>query len=116
MTLRGMRSNRRAFAHPIPDHMDTAILPDSQLSAANGPHSHCRVRLSIDLDRFRELRLSGPTAHVEDVPAPRFALEIDQVKDSFRVNRRLWLDAVVRRANQMHLRRCVRRASCRDNK
>ena len=92
-----------AFAHTVPYDVGPTVLSDSELSPANGAHSHSSVRSAVDLDRFGEAVVSWLAADVEDVLGVGRTFEVDEVDNTFGVNGALWLNAIVRCAQQTNL-------------
>jgi hypothetical protein len=84
--------------------VDATVLSQGKLSAANGARGHGSVWPTIDLDWFGELVVSRLATDVENVPCAGLTFEVDEVNNSFGVNRRLRLNAIGGSAHQTDLR------------
>ena len=101
LAAKGHRSG--AFAHSIPCHVDSPVLANGQLRAANAAGGHRAAGLAIDLNRRGKSLLSWLLANVENIAASAFPLVIDQMHYPFAVHRGLWLDTIIRSTDERDL-------------
>jgi hypothetical protein len=76
--------------------VDATVFADGKLSAANRAHGYGGVGLSVHLDWFGEVIVSGIAADVENIAAFGITFEVDEVDNAFGVHSGLGLNAVIR--------------------
>src|SRR5712671_5524776 len=103
VTVAGVRVERNTSPHAIPGHVDAAIFPNRELSAANGAHGHRGMRFRINSQRFGKISLTGLTSDVKDIATRRITLVINKVDDAFAIDGGLRLNTAVGSREQTDL-------------
>src|SRR5438552_2287626 len=76
------RDGRSPTAHTIPGDVNTAIVSNRELSAANRADGHGGVWLSVNRDRFGKFVRSRLAADIKNIPGFWVTFEVNQVEDA----------------------------------
>ena len=71
-----------------PDDVQAPVRPEGHLPAVYRSDADRRLRLAVDVQRLRPLRLARGPPHVEQIAGPRLAPEVDDVDDAFVIDQR----------------------------
>src|SRR5439155_20000525 len=95
----------QGLARAVPGDVNTAVLAQGDLAAADRAGGDGALRLAVDAERFREAVLARLAADVEEIAVGRLAFEVNEVQDPLGVQDRLGLNAVVGRSHHGYTRR-----------
>ena len=98
-----MLGGRSAIA-AVPNDVDTACRSHRQLCATNRTDGHCTPLLAVDLEWSGEVRRPRLLADIKQVPCPGVAFVVNQVDNTAAIADELWLNALMRGANQSDVR------------
>jgi hypothetical protein len=71
--------------------MDAIAASEGELGTPDGADCNSAPRFAIDPDPWREFNATGLAPSIDHVAGLRFALQVDQMNGTARVNDGLWL-------------------------